>query len=293
MNPHKPSDVLPFRIPKDATAADEAEIDGAAKSDAQSAIDELNEEFKEILDDGYLESADAMLIGFSNVSEIIDNLINTHERNGFKKVRELFEAWEGRDSDAGMEKFGGRLRPAAGLHRQMVASLISGIVFGQYLARFASNYVTMYAGLASVIIALVFLISACSSTSERPYGHFGDGCLHTRINFELEAPEGAKKYRSFIDEAAGHQRLGEVGEVDEVDGAVLEQANHALRTIADGISAGVFLARPNDEDNPLWDCPACNPDGLGEHGVDLAWKAKTHVPELVPLRSMLDGVVPA
>jgi membrane protein len=39
----------------------------------------------------------------------------------------------------------------------MVASLISGIVFGQYLARFANNYVTMYAGLASVVIALVFL----------------------------------------------------------------------------------------------------------------------------------------
>jgi membrane protein len=39
----------------------------------------------------------------------------------------------------------------------MVASLISGIVFGQYLARFANNYVSMYAGLASVIIALVFL----------------------------------------------------------------------------------------------------------------------------------------
>jgi membrane protein len=39
----------------------------------------------------------------------------------------------------------------------MVASLLSGIVFGQYLARFANNYVTMYAGLASVVIALVFL----------------------------------------------------------------------------------------------------------------------------------------
>ncbi|MDO9058134.1 MAG: YihY/virulence factor BrkB family protein, partial [Bradyrhizobium sp.] len=37
------------------------------------------------------------------------------------------------------------------------ASLLSGIVFGQYLARFANNSVTMYAGLASVIIALVFL----------------------------------------------------------------------------------------------------------------------------------------
>jgi membrane protein len=39
----------------------------------------------------------------------------------------------------------------------MVASLVSGVAFGQYLARFADRYVTMYAGLASVIIALVFL----------------------------------------------------------------------------------------------------------------------------------------
>lgn len=39
----------------------------------------------------------------------------------------------------------------------MIASLVSGIVFGQYLARFADNYVTTYAGLASVMIALVFL----------------------------------------------------------------------------------------------------------------------------------------
>jgi membrane protein len=44
----------------------------------------------------------------------------------------------------------------------MVASLVSGIVFGQYLARFANNYVTMYAGLASVIIALVFLYAIAS-----------------------------------------------------------------------------------------------------------------------------------
>ena len=43
-----------------------------------------------------------------------------------------------------------------------VASLLSGIGFGQYLARFANNYVTMYAGLASVIIALVFLYAIAS-----------------------------------------------------------------------------------------------------------------------------------
>jgi membrane protein len=55
---------------------------------------------------------------------------------------------------AGRRRF---LHILPGIIFTMVASLISGIVFGQYLARFANNYVTMYAGLASVIIALVFL----------------------------------------------------------------------------------------------------------------------------------------
>ena len=35
--------------------------------------------------------------------------------------------------------------------------LAGGILFGRYLAEFATNYVTMYAGLASAMIALVFL----------------------------------------------------------------------------------------------------------------------------------------
>jgi membrane protein len=39
----------------------------------------------------------------------------------------------------------------------LLASMLSGTGVGQYLARFANNYVTMYAGLASVLIALVFL----------------------------------------------------------------------------------------------------------------------------------------
>jgi len=55
---------------------------------------------------------------------------------------------------AGRRRF---LQILPGIVFTIVASLISGIVFGQYLARFANNYVTMYAGLASVIIALVFL----------------------------------------------------------------------------------------------------------------------------------------
>jgi membrane protein len=40
--------------------------------------------------------------------------------------------------------------------------LISGAVFGRYLATYAFTYVSMYAGLASVMIALVFLyVCAC------------------------------------------------------------------------------------------------------------------------------------
>jgi FAD/FMN-containing dehydrogenase/Fe-S oxidoreductase len=34
------------------------------------------------------------------------------------------------------------------------------------------------------------------------YGHFGDGCLHTSTDFDLETPEGIHKFRSFIEDAA-------------------------------------------------------------------------------------------
>jgi FAD/FMN-containing dehydrogenase/Fe-S oxidoreductase len=34
------------------------------------------------------------------------------------------------------------------------------------------------------------------------YGHFGQGCLHTRINFDLFTAKGIETFRAFIDEAA-------------------------------------------------------------------------------------------
>ncbi len=34
------------------------------------------------------------------------------------------------------------------------------------------------------------------------YGHFGHGCVHTRIPFELRTDDGVAKYRSFVEEAA-------------------------------------------------------------------------------------------
>jgi FAD/FMN-containing dehydrogenase/Fe-S oxidoreductase len=34
------------------------------------------------------------------------------------------------------------------------------------------------------------------------YGHFGQGCLHVRINFDLRSSEGRDKYKSFVSDAA-------------------------------------------------------------------------------------------
>jgi len=34
------------------------------------------------------------------------------------------------------------------------------------------------------------------------YGHFGDGCVHNRMNFDLQSLEGIKKFRGFMEEAA-------------------------------------------------------------------------------------------
>ncbi len=34
------------------------------------------------------------------------------------------------------------------------------------------------------------------------YGHFGDGCVHNRISFDLQSTEGLKKMRQFVEEAA-------------------------------------------------------------------------------------------
>ena len=34
------------------------------------------------------------------------------------------------------------------------------------------------------------------------YGHFGDGCVHTRLNFDLQSQEGIAKFRKFVEQAA-------------------------------------------------------------------------------------------
>jgi membrane protein len=56
-----------------------------------------------------------------------------------------------------------RLRDVApGILATLMLWLISGAIFGRYLAEYAFNYLTMYAGLASAVIALFFLYITAS-----------------------------------------------------------------------------------------------------------------------------------
>jgi FAD/FMN-containing dehydrogenase/Fe-S oxidoreductase len=86
------------------------------------------------------------------------------------------------------------------------------------------------------------------------YGHFGQGCVHTRNNFDLVTPEGLRNYRSYVTAAAelvvslGGSLSGEHG-----DG---QSRGELLATMF-----GPELVRAFGEFKDLWD-----PDGLMNPG---------------------------
>ena len=78
------------------------------------------------------------------------------------------------------------------------------------------------------------------------YGHFGQGCIHTRIDFDLETAEGIRRYRAFVEEAAdlvvelGGSLSGEHGDgqargelLPKMYGPELMQAFREFKTIWD------------------------------------------------------------
>src|SRR5947208_10563127 len=98
------------------------------------------------------------------------------------------------------------------------------------------------------------------------YGHFGDGCAHNRISFDLESGEGIKKFRNFINEAAdlvvsyGGSLSGEHGDgqaraelLPKMFGPELVQAFHKFKSLWDPdwkMNPGK-LVRPNRMDADL------------------------------------------
>ena len=87
-----------------------------------------------------------------------------------------------------------------------------------------------------------------------------------------------------------------------VDDQVMATATDTVRAIVDGITRGVFPSRPSGRSAPWpgqaapsFRCHACDPDGLGEAGVDARWKRLVEDealadPALRAVRELLFGV---
>nr|AVW82931.1 oxidoreductase [Streptomyces kaniharaensis] len=111
-----------------------------------------------------------------------------------------------------------------------------------------------------------------------PYGHFGDGCVHVRLDFPLERPGGPAAFRAFLEQAArlvgehGGSMSGEHGD-GRARGELLPYMYSPAALEAFGAVKAVF-----DPDRLL------NP-GVLVHPVPM--DADLRLPAAVPLRSGL------
>jgi membrane protein len=97
----------------------------------------------------------------------------------------------------------GFIEIAPGIIATLLLWLVSGAAFGRYLASYAFAYVSMYAGLASAMIALIFLY-VCASIFI--YG----GELNSVIRQAREKKRG-KKHASPLSSRNGNEPKGKVG----------------------------------------------------------------------------------
>jgi len=75
----------------------------------------------------------------------------------------------------------------------------------------------------------------------------------------------------------------------ELDEAVNNRFRDVVQLITEGITSGVFPARPTDQGNPTFvDCPYCDPDGLGARERLDEWERKRDAPGLAGYRSLAD-----
>jgi FAD/FMN-containing dehydrogenase/Fe-S oxidoreductase len=97
------------------------------------------------------------------------------------------------------------------------------------------------------------------------YGHFGHGCVHLRINFDLSSEQGIARYRAFIDRAAdlvvslGGSISGEHGDgqsraalLEKMFGTELMQAFRSFKSLWDPtnkMNPGKLIGTDTDEVN--------------------------------------------
>jgi FAD/FMN-containing dehydrogenase/Fe-S oxidoreductase len=130
------------------------------------------------------------------------------------------------------------------------------------------------ARLGSYLREFEALLASCGLTG-MPYGHFGDGCVHIRIDFPLRAPGGSASFREFILAAArlvasyGGSMSGEHG-----DGRARSELLPLMYS-KDALAAFASVKA------------ACDPDGLLNPGIILnafPVQAALRLPDARPLR---------
>jgi FAD/FMN-containing dehydrogenase/Fe-S oxidoreductase len=111
------------------------------------------------------------------------------------------------------------------------------------------------------------------------YGHFGDGCVHTRIDFDLATLEGARKYRLFL-EAAGDLVVSLGGSLSG------EHGDGQTRSILLEKVFGPELIGAFEEMKRIWDPEAGMSPGRIVNPVpperDLMQRVAANAPKIVP-----------
>ncbi len=127
------------------------------------------------------------------------------------------------------------------------------------------------------------------------YGHYGQGCVHTRINFDFSTPKGIEKFREFIDRAAdvvvsfGGSLSGEHGDgqsraalLPKMFGPELVEAFREFKMLWDPdnrmnpgkVSDAVRVYDPTENlrHAPHDDRTPSNLSGVGTHGGQVGWE---------------------
>ena len=127
------------------------------------------------------------------------------------------------------------------------------------------------------------------------YGHYGQGCVHTRINFDFSTPKGIAKFREFIDRAAdvvvsfGGSLSGEHGDgqsraalLPKMFGPELVEAFREFKMLWDPdnrmnpgkVSDAVRVYDPTENlrHAPHDDRTPSNLSGVGTHGGQVGWE---------------------
>ena len=119
--PYRRSSILGergIRVPEDATEEEENIVNEAAIESAEVDLHNLKNQLDRAIADSDLLQTSRMVDRLDHIVEMMDGV---HDQNGsnFEKIEDLFESWDGSDSDRGLDLFGDKIRVAVTIHRNM------------------------------------------------------------------------------------------------------------------------------------------------------------------------------